>query len=58
MKIDKAVVSKVWAELDALKSLGVTIPKFSYVIAGSEATDLHANGASVREIADLCVNLG
>jgi hypothetical protein len=56
--IDKAVVQKVWRELDEMKKLGVAVPKFSYVVAGQEATSLHGNGASISDIADLCLTLG
>jgi hypothetical protein len=58
VKIDKTVVARVWRELDEMKKLGVFIPKMAFVVAGNEATNLHADGASIRDIADLCVNLG
>jgi hypothetical protein len=48
----------VWKELDEMKKLGVFIPKMAFIIAANESTNLSADGASIRDIADLCVNLG
>jgi hypothetical protein len=58
IKIERKIISAVWKELDEMKKLGVTIPKMAFVIAANESTSLSAESASVRDIADLCVNLG
>jgi hypothetical protein len=56
--IDRKIIAAVWKELDEMKKLGVFIPKMAFVIAANEATNLSADGASVSDIASLCVNLG
>jgi hypothetical protein len=58
IRIDKTIVEKVWRELDELKKLGVVVPKFSYVVAGQEATAFYEGGMTISAISDLCLTLG
>jgi hypothetical protein len=57
IRIDKAVVEKIWRELDSIKALGGVVPRHAYVVAGQEGTDF-AKTMKISDVADLCISLG
>ena len=50
------VAAQVHKELTELKKLGIRVPKKAFEVATREAAEFVANGMSVSEIADLCIN--